>query len=119
MLPKPAHKLWRAARTDGNVAARLTVRSLYYNNNNKKQQLEWWCLGITDHPQWLRDADELKEAISNKRHECAWAIHDLTSDYLEKEYTNSRESRSGAMQGVVSVLRKHETHEETVNYQYS
>ena len=75
--------------------------------------LEGWCLGIQDHPQWFREADDLRLQIAAKRKACAWEVHDLTAAYITKAYTNAKESRSGALQGVVSVLLKHKSATET------
>ena len=107
LLPKPAHKLWKTAKSDGNMAAKLSVRKWYFNNNKTHNLLEGWCLGIAEHPQWFKDAEDLKESIELKRREAAWAIHDLTAEHIQRSYDNCKESRTGALHGVSKVLNNH------------
>ena len=39
----------------------------------------------------------------------------MTTAYLHKSYKSARESRAGALQGVVSILRNHKSREDTIS----
>ena len=96
-----------------NAAAKFAVRGWYYDELKAKGLLEGWCLGISDHPQWFREADDLRDQIAERRKACAWEVQNLTSAFLHKSYANARDSRTGALEGVVSVLRKNVSLPET------